>query len=238
MNVEFASAFILHQRPYRETSLLLDVFSEQYGRVSLIAKGVRQKKRSQAGLLQLYQPLTLSWLGRGDLHTMTSAEALSARYRLTAEAALCGLYINELLVRMLPANLPEPDLFKAYEIALSGLQEAENTEIILRLFEKKLLLHLGYGLVLDREAETGQLIDDSLRYTYQADAGLRLAQNNSLEPTLSGRSLRHLLNEQGFDKQSLKEIKQLMRNVIHFYLGGKPLNSRQLFSELHHYAKG
>ena len=238
MNVEFAPAFILHQRPYRETSLLLDVFSEQYGRVSLVAKGVRQKKRSQAGILQLYQPLALSWVGRGDLYTMTSAEALSARYRLTAEAALCGLYINELMVKLLPANVPEPDVFNAYKTALSGLQEAENTEIILRLFEKRLLLHLGYGLVLDREAETGTLINEASHYTYQADAGLRLAQENTTEYIISGRSLLHLSSEDGFDKQSLKEIKQLMRSVIHFYLGGKPLHSRQLFAELNHYAKG
>lgn len=238
MNVEFAAAFILHQRPYRETSLLLDVFSQQYGRISLIAKGVRQKKRSQAGILQLYQPLALSWLGRGDLHTMTSAEALSAPYKLTAESALCGLYINELMVKLLPANIPEPDVFTAYETALSSLQESGNTEIILRLFEKQLLLHLGYGLVLDREAETGKLISDTLRYTYQADAGLRLAHENTTEYTISGRSLLHLSSEQGFDKASLKEIKQLMRSVIHFYLGGKPLHSRQLFAELNHYAKG
>jgi len=238
LNVEFAPAFILHQRPYRETSVLLDVFSEQYGRVSLVAKGVRKKKRSQAGILQLYQPLALSWLGRGDLHTMTSVEALSARYRLTAESALCGLYINELLVRLLPANVPERGVFSAYKTALSGLQESENREVILRLFEKELLLHLGYGLVIDRELDSGKLLDDSLRYTYQADAGLRLADENAAEPTISGRSLQHLLNEHGFDKQSLKEIKQLMRSVIHFYLGGKPLHSRQLFAELNHYAKG
>ncbi|NQY26603.1 MAG: DNA repair protein RecO [Piscirickettsiaceae bacterium] len=238
LNVEFASAFILHQRPYRETSLLLDVFSEKYGRISLVAKGVRKKKRSQSGILQLYQPLILSWLGRGDLQTMISAEAMSARYQLTAESALCGLYINELMVRLLPVHVAEPEIFKAYEAVLSGLQDADNTEIVLRLFEKRVLMHLGYGLVLDREAETGRLINDSLRYTYQADVGLALAQENNNQHTISGRSLQHLLMEQYFDKQSLKEIKQLMRSVIHFYLGDKPLKSRQLFAELQHYAKG
>ncbi len=238
MNVEFTSAFILHQRPYRETSLLLDVFSEQYGRVSLIAKGVRQKKRSQAGILQIYQPLMLSWLGRSELQTMTTAEAVTARYQLTAESALCGLYINELMVKLLPLNIAEPEIFKAYETVLLGLQDEENTEVVLRLFEKRLLMHLGYGLVLDHEAETGQLIDESLRYTYQADVGLALAADNNRQPTISGRSLQHLLLEQDFDQHSLKEIKQLMRSVIQFYLGDKQLKSRQLFSELQHYAKG
>ena len=239
MNVEFASAFILHQRPYRETSLLLDVLSEQYGRISLVAKGVKQKKRSQSGLLQLYQPLLLSWLGRGDLQIMTSVEVSSARYILQAESALCGLYINELMIRLLPLNVPEPDIFNAYKAALLGLQQAKNTEIVLRLFEKKLLSHLGYGLVLDQVAETGQPIEPQLRYTYQPDRGLvAYQQKNASVPTISGRSLYHLLMEQDFDKQSLREIKQLMRSVIHFYLGGKPLKSRPLFADLQHYAKG
>jgi DNA repair protein RecO (recombination protein O) len=238
LNVELASAFILHQRPYRETSLLLDILSEHHGRINLIAKGIKQKKRSQSGLLQLYQPLLLSWSGRGELQNMTSAEASSACYKLQAESALCGLYINELMVKLLPLNVPEPDIFNAYKGALSGLQQAEDAEVVLRLFEKKLLNHLGYGLVLDQVAETGQLVEPQLRYTYQPDKGLVVChQPNHEVQSISGRSLYHLLREQGFDKQSLGEIKQLMRTVIHFYLGGKPLKSRQLFAELQHYAK-
>ena len=140
--------------------------------------------------------------------------------------------------KLLPINIAEPEIFKSYEAVLSGLQDADNTEIVLRLFEKRVLMYLGYGLVLDREAETGQLINDSLRYTYQADVGLALAQENNSQPTISGRSLQHLLMEQDFDQQSLKEIKQLMRSVIQFYLGDKQLKSRKLFAELQHYAKG
>jgi len=225
--------FILHQRPYRETSLLLDVFSEQYGRVSLIAKGVRQKKRSKMGLYQLYQPLLLSWMGRSELLTLTSAEAHEPRYILKAEAALCGLYINELMVKLLPLHEAEVEIFAAYQNALESLQQADNTQLTLRLFEKRLLSHLGYGLVLDREFDNGQLIDEQQQYYYQADAGLARWSFGNKQAAISGRSLRHLADETGFDSQSLKEIKQLMRTVIHFYLGGKPLQSRQLFTELH-----
>ena len=235
MNTELTPAFILHQRPYRETSLLLDVFSEYYGRVSLVAKGVRSKKRSQSGLLQLYQPLLLSWVGRGELHTLTACEADSPRYILKADSALCGLYINELIVKLLPLNIPEIEIFKAYQRVLPSLQQADNTEIQLRLFEKRLLSCLGYGLVLDHEVETQQSIDENQRYTYRPDTGLYRWAEGQQEPPISGRSLQHLITERDFDEQSLPEIKQLMRNVIHFYLGGKPLQSRELFAQLRHY---
>jgi len=234
MKVEFASAFILHQRPYRETSLLLDVFSQQYGRVSLIAKGVRGKKRSQAGVLQLYQPLLLSWVGRGELNTLTAVEVDNAAYRLQGNATLCGLYINELMVKLLPLNSAEEHVFSAYQTILFDLQQAENTERALRLFEKRLLQCLGYGLVIDRESETQQEIEAEKRYYYQPDLGLIPWLNQQQGHAISGRSLLHLATESGFDKDSLVEIKQLMRSVIHFYLGGKPLQSRTLFS---HYVK-
>ncbi|MBL1322103.1 MAG: DNA repair protein RecO [Methylophaga sp.] len=230
---ELTQCFILHQRSYRETSLLLDIFSKNYGRVSLIAKGVRQKKRSKIGLYQLYQPLLVAWMGKGELLTLTTAETHAPRYILKAESALCGLYINELMVKLLPLHESEPELFNAYQYALESLQAVDNTQLALRLFEKRLLTHLGYGLVLDREFETGQLIDEQQQYYYQADAGLARWYPGLKQPAISGRSLRHLLDESGFDSQSLSEIKQLMRTVIHFYLGGKPLQSRQLFTELH-----
>ena len=236
MKTELTPAFVLHQRPYRETSLLLDIFSEQYGRVSLVAKGVRSKKRSQTGILQLYQPLLLSWTGRGELQTLTAAEVDKPRYILQANSALCGLYINELMVKLLPLNLPESELFTAYQNVLSGLQNEENTEIQLRLFEKHLLSCLGYGLVIDRDVETQQLINEQSHYLYRPDSGLYRYNEGMNEPSISGRSLQHLMNECDFDKQSLSEIKQLMRSVIHFYLDGKPLQSRALFAQLQQYA--
>ncbi|MDC9724415.1 MAG: DNA repair protein RecO [Gammaproteobacteria bacterium] len=236
MSAELTPAFVLHQRPYRETSLLLDVFSEQYGRVSLIAKGVRSKKRSQSGILQLYQPLLLSWIGRGDLQTLTAAEVDKPRYILQANSALCGLYINELMVKLLPLNLPEADIFIAYQSVLLHLQDADNTERQLRLFEKRLLSSLGYGLVLDREVETEQEIDERRRYFYRPDSGLYHWYEGMKELPISGRSLRHLTTECDFDKESLLEIKHLMRSVIHFYLGGKPLQSRALFAQLQQHA--
>ena len=180
--------------------------------------------------------MLVSWFGNGDLYTLTAVEAISARYILQADAALCGLYINELVVRLLGSHVAEPDVFNAYQRALLGLHQKDSTEIILRLFEKQLLCHLGYGLVLDSEFENGQIIEDQYQYYYQADAGLIRWQDGVSLPIISGRSLRHLVTESDFDQQSLQEIKRVMRTVIYFYLGGKPLQSRQLFIDLQQYA--
>ena len=233
MTVDFSPAFILHQRVFRESSFLLDIFSRDHGRISLVAKGVRKQKRSQAGLLQIYQPLLLSWQGRRDLQTLTAAETNGPAYLLRAESALCGLYINELMMKLLPLGESESNLYMDYQKALFGLQEALQNEITLRLFEKQLLSHLGYGLVLDQDVETGEPIDEEKDYYYVADEGLYRWQSGQERNRISGRSLQHLVKEQDFDEKSLNEIKQLMRMVIHFYLGDKPLRSRELFSQLH-----
>ena len=235
MNVELTPAFVLHQRPFRETSVLLDVFSKQFGQVKLIAKGVRKSKRSQNGLLQVYQPLLLSWMGGGELQNLVSVEADKPRYILKADSALCGLYINELIVKLLPMHMAEPNIFEAYEQVLERLQQVDNVEIALRLFEKTLLTNLGYGLVLEHDV-AGELINSDQYYQYQPDSGLYGCNSDSSKHSISGRSLQHLLMEQDFDKQSLAEIKQLMRNVINFYLGGKPLQSRQLFASMKQYS--
>ena len=232
MTVDFSPAFILHQRVFRESSFLLDIFSRDHGRISLVAKGVRKQKRSQAGLLQIYQPLLLSWQGRRDLQTLTAVEPNGPAYLLRAESALCGLYINELMMKLLPLGESESNLYIDYQKALFGLQEALQNEITLRLFEKQLLSHLGYGLVLDQDVETGEPIDEGKDYYYVADEGLYRWQSGQKRNRISGLSLQHLVTEQDFDEKSLNEIKQLMRMVIHFYLGDKALRSRELFSQL------
>lgn len=231
MSVELTPAFVLHQRPYRETSSLLDVFSLYFGRVRLVARNMRKGKQNKAGLLQLYQPLLLSWIGQGDLYTLTVVETDKPRYTLTAESALCGLYVNELIMKLLPLKMAEPQIFDAYQKVLDVLQWSDNVEVALRLFEKYLLTQLGYGLALEREVETGTLIEQTQRYYYRPDTGLYACQNDK-EDSISGRSLQHLITEAGFDEESLFEIKQLMRSVIQFHLGGKPLRSRELFTAM------
>ncbi|WP_297808657.1 DNA repair protein RecO [uncultured Methylophaga sp.] len=232
--MELTAAFVLHHRPYRETSLLVDVLSRDYGRVSLVARGQRQSKKRKQSVMQPFQPLWLNWFGYGELVTLQQVEAAEAGYRLLGNASLCGLYLNELLVKLLPLHEAEPELFDSYRQTLRALQGQDDPQLILRLFEKQLLAQLGYGLQLDVDAGSGQPLNDALNYRYQPDSGPYQADAEATM-TISGRSLRHLREEQGFDEQSLKQIKTLMRTVINYYLGGRPLHSRQLFAGLNQY---
>jgi DNA repair protein RecO (recombination protein O) len=236
VKVEFTQGYVLHQTPYRDTSLLLDFFSEDYGRCRLIAKGARKTSKRKVNHFQLYQPLSVSWTTYGDLGTVTAAEPYKPAFSLKNNANLCGLYVNELLVRLLPLHEAEQSLFHIYETTLKSLANAEQIEVTLRLFEKHLLEQLGYGLNLTYEAEQGTAISSEKSYYYQQNVGLLVAYDGCPFPTISGRSIQKLVNGRGFDDDSLLEIKQLMREVIRHHLGGKPLNSRQLFAQMQHYA--
>lgn len=235
--MELTSAFVLHHRPFRETSLLVDALTRDYGRISLVARGMRQPRKRQANVLQLFQPLWLSWYGYGELLTLGQAETADSAFRLVGKASLCGLYMNELLVRLLPIQEAEPAIYDAYETALHDLQQGEPEQVVLRLFEKRLLTHIGYGLVLTHEADSQTLIEDDVNYHYLPDSGPKKQLNSGKTPSIKGRSLRHLHEETGFDDASLKEIKTMMRTVINFYLGGRPLHSRQLFAGLNQLKK-
>lgn len=230
--MEPASAFVLHHRAYRETSLLVDAFTLEQGRIRLIAKGVRKRQNNS---LQLFQPLWMSWYGYGELATLKQAETTKPAYRLTGNASLCGLYMNELLVRLLPLHETEADIFQAYEMTLAQLQSPSTQQVVLRLFEKALLMHLGYGLQLQYEVHADCEIDDNTRYVYHPESGPQRSLHSNETHTISGRSLRILRQESGFDDISLREIKGLMRQVINYYLGGRPLHSRQLFSGAHQF---
>ena len=231
MQVTLSPCYILYQRPFREKSLLIDVLSQEYGRCRLIAK-IRHKPSPTIGLLQIYQPLLLSWLGRTDLFKMTAIEASGPAHFLQGQATLCGLYINELLIKLLPQFVSEPTIFDCYQQTLEALASDKNNEITLRLFEKRLLTALGYGLALDYECSAGLPIDADKNYYYVAESGLYLWEIGCPNPAISGRSIQHLADERGFDETSLLEIKRLMRAMIQFYLAGKVLNSRALFSQL------
>ncbi|EMR12488.1 DNA repair protein [Methylophaga lonarensis MPL] len=234
--MSLTQAFVLHQRPYRETSLLLDVISRDYGRVSLVARGVRQKRKRGGHQLQLFQPLWLSWVGRGELQTLTDVEHHQPRYWLKGHAALCGLYINELLIRLTGLHQSEPMIFDAYQQALSELEHSDSCEITLRIFEKHLLAAMGYGLALTHEASSGLPVTDDNYYRYLPEHGLIVSDKAIPGQTISGRSLRHFEQESDFDLVSLSEIKQMMRTVLNYYLDGKPLKSRQLFAQMQLYA--
>jgi DNA repair protein RecO (recombination protein O) len=226
-------AFILHSRPYRDTSLLLEVFSEEYGRVGLVARGARAARSRQRGLLQPFQPLLLSWSARGELGTLNGAETAGAAVPLGGNGLYSGFYLNELLVRLLHRNDPHPELFPIYLEALRRLAQAPELEGVLRRFELGLLEALGYGLQLEQEAGGGAALEPDLLYDYQLERGpVPVAQGGGSGLTLSGRSLLALHELRLEDAQVLRDAKRLTRAALDLCLGGTPLKTREVIRQL------
>jgi len=225
--------YLLHQRAYSETSLLLEIFSRNYGRMTAVAKGVKRKKSRTLGILVPFQSLIVAWSGRGDVKTLTNAESLTLRREIEGERLFCGYYINELILRMLHRNDPHEVLFGAYELALEGLIRETDLERTLRIFEKRLLQELGYGLHLSNDTLTGAAIESSARYRYVAELGPVI--DNGEEGAgvmLHGESLQALRDEEQFSDLHRRELKRLTRVTLDRHLEGRPLHSRGLFSRL------
>jgi len=218
-------AYILHSRSYRETSLILDVLTEDHGKVALIAKGVRNKKSTTAALLQPFMSLLVSYVGKSELRNLTHVELKPPVTGLKGKSLYCGFYLNELLNHFLQTNDPCPEIYQDYYQCLNLLQNSSvNIESVLRLFELSLLESLGYGLQLVYDFQQEKPIEAEKKYHYIPDQGPVAAENGYF----SGMTLKALQAKNLENKQSLAEAKQLMRQVIDFHLQGHPLKSRSL----------
>ena len=229
--VDAQPAFVLHTRPYRETSLIVDVFSRDHGRVSLLARGARRPRSTLRGLMMAFQPLELNWSGKSEVKTLMHAEWQGGQPLLAGHALFCGFYLNELLLNLLPREDAHPRLYEAYVLALKrfahGIEEAD-----LRRFEKALLLELGYGLRLEKDAE-GSPVDPAAWYAYDVEAGpLRLEHPDNSNLCVQGKTLLDLAADDLADARSLAGAKHLMRSLLSHYLGGNPLATRKIFMEL------
>ena len=229
MRVLLQPAFVLHRRPYRDTSLLLEVFSQDQGRLGLVARGAAASRSRLKGLLQPFAPLLLSWSGAGELATLTAAEEGGRPIPLPPHRVLAGLYVNELLLRLLPRLDPHPGLFAAYETLLAELVAAPGEEPPLRRFEKRLLEELGYGLTLDREAASGTPIVAEEHYCYVLDRGPLAAGQAQAGVPISGRGLLALRDGILSDPAVLKEVKRLTRAALAEQLRGRALKTRELY---------
>lgn len=222
--------YILHQRPFRETSLILDVFSVEYGRVDLVARGAKRSKSGRNNILQPARKLHLAWSARSEMGTLTAAEVSDASPDIRGRELLTVFYINELLIRMLHKHEPHPELFNIYDATLATLGPAERVEKILRVFEKHLLNTLGYGLVLDHEPETGKKIKRDAQYYYLLNHGpASIRPDVAGHVPISGQALLALENEAAWNDDIAREIKGLMRFVLDEHIGGRPLQSRALY---------
>lgn len=230
MREELQAAFVLHTRAYRETSLLLELFTESFGRIGLVARGARRPKARLRALLRPFQYLLLSWSGRGELGTLIGAEAEGAPYLVSGKRLACGFYMNELLLRLLARSDAHPRLFSSYRKTLQGLGEHDRSpEALLRVFEKHLLSELGYALLLDHEADDGPRVRAGAVYRYNLESGpVRVSETCRGERTVKGESLLALDNEQLSGGCDLLEIKRLTRAALNQYLAGKPIRAREL----------
>lgn len=229
--VALQAAWILHHYPYRDSSLLLEVFSREYGRIGLVARGARAARGRWHNQLQMLQPLWLSWNLRGELGTLTDVDTRAHAPRVTGRQLLSACYLNELLLRLLSRHDPHPGLFDAYERALVLLPASE--EQALRCFEKQLLQELGYGLLLDCEADGVTPVVAGARYEYHLEAGpVRCMQQRADGIYLDGASLLALRDEQLDSTHACREAKALMRAALAVYLGARPLKTRMVSRQL------
>lgn len=230
MRVALHPCYILHQRPFRESSLILEVFSLLHGRISLVARGARKGTRGKSAPLQPLRRLNLAWSGRAELCTLTGSEPDGVPPVLHGSRLLSAFYLNELLLRLLHRHEPHASLFHAYEAGLLQLGEAREEERVLRTFEKHLLEALGYGLVLDRETASGRPIEAEGEYYYHFDHGPDSSKLSSLDAVrVSGKTLLALHAGDRWDEVIAREAKSLFRPVIDRQLDNKPLHSRELY---------
>ena len=226
------AGYALHSYPFRETSLLVEVFTRNLGRISLVARGARRPKSALRGMLLSFNPLALSWSGKAELKTLHGAEWRGGYMTLKGTALICGFYVNELLLKLLHRDDPHPSLFDAYEQALHDLCSGNDLAATLRRFEVCLLRELGYALSLDRDVASDSPIDPQRRYTYVIERGPVSEDivQNGVE--LNGKTLLDMHVGEYADFTTRQQSKYLMRTLIGHYLGNQMLHSRQLLREL------
>ncbi len=232
------SVYVLHTYPFKETSLVVELFSCEFGRVATTAKGARRPRSAMRGMLQAFQPMLATWSGKLELKTLHSLEWNGCLLLLQGEALMCGFYLNELLLRLLPREDPHEALFAYYADTLKALASEQHLATTLRRFELKFLQELGYAIPLHLDANNAPILMQQ-NYRYEAEHGAypvrgTLARyENGVQ--LSGKTLIDMLNDDYSDEQTQQQSKQLMRYLLAHYLGDKPLHTRQLLIELQGY---
>ncbi|HET8731643.1 MAG TPA: DNA repair protein RecO [Moraxellaceae bacterium] len=217
-------AYFLHTRAYRETSLLVEVFSAEAGRVSGSWRGGR---RNRGGIPQLFQPLMLEASGAGELKSIQRVEAAGPALPLAGTALFSGFYLNELLIRLLPREEPQPALFVTYAGTLGHLAQREPPEPLLRRFEAELLDVLGYGIDYGHDPVRGEAVRSGLDYDYHPERGFTVAAAHA--GTYSGDALLSLARGDFAEPAAAAAAKRLHRLALARLLGPRPLKSRELF---------
>ncbi|WP_186112680.1 DNA repair protein RecO [Burkholderia gladioli] len=225
--------FVLHSYPYRETSLIIDVLTRDHGRVALVAKGAKRPHSALRGVLQTFQPLSLSWSGKSEMRTLTGAEWVGGMLPLGGDALLCGFYVNELLVKFCAREDPFPPLFQHYLVTLARLAHDEPAVQVLRSFERVLLCETGYARALNRTTAR-RAVQPEGRYVFDPERGVREASDElpAHWPVVAGQTLLDMEEDDYHRAQTVAQSKTLMRFLLNTYLGGTPLATRQILIDL------
>jgi DNA repair protein RecO (recombination protein O) len=229
--VEHEPGYVLHTYPYKETSLIVEAFTRRFGRVALLARGARRPRSAMRGVLLSFHPLRLSWSGSADLANLRDAEWAGGIPRLGGRGLMCGFYVNELLLRLLPRDDPHESLFDVYAGALAGLA-SRDVSAVLRDFEKRLLAELGYAPLLETDAASHP-IDPERMYSYEPDRG-PMPTNGSRagQVVVSGRTLLDVAAGDYARAETRDEARALMRALIGERLHGQSLHTRSILMEL------
>jgi DNA repair protein RecO (recombination protein O) len=221
-------AYVLHSRSFRETSLIVEAFSREHGRVAVVARGAKSARSRWRNVLQPFRPLLLSWILKTDLGTLTAADQVASPPALQGQSLYCGLYLNELLMRLLHRGDPHIEVFERYRHVLSELATDMPPQPLLRIFEKHLLEAIGYAMLLDHEYKDGTEIQAKNWYEYIPGSG-PIKCSGPGRSRVSGATLLALHSEE-LTPSSLPELRMMMRNVFAYHLGDKPLASLSLFT--------
>lgn len=225
--------FVLHSYPYSESSVIVETFTRDHGRVPLLAKGAKRPGSALRGALLQFQRVGFSWTGRGDLRNLIRAEWLGGIPPLNAKALLCGFYVNELVLKLLERNDPHEHLFDHYASALSDLGNGERDVCVLRNFERALLREIGYEVNLAVDSCSGTPVEPLARYAYDVERGLRrLLHGEHAEREISGLAAIAIEKGDYGDSQVASQAKHLMRSLIDHHLNGRRIATRRIFMAL------
>lgn len=227
MRVESVEGFVLHARDYRDTSQLVDIFTQDHGRVRLVARGSRSHKKNSFRLSPFCQA-QFSWTGRGELKTLTGFD-INTAYQLKGEHLICGFYINELLWHLLHPEDSHPELYQHYSESLAALNSEAELEPLLRGFELNLLEEVGYGISFDHDYD-GNAIEAALHYNLSSELGWQ-PTNNAESRSLTGTQITCIAQRDFSDGAVRSACKYINRAAIDEMLDGKKLNSRELITQ-------
>ncbi len=228
---ENQAVYILHTYAFKETSLVVELFSKQHGRIAVVAKGARRPRSAMRGQLQSFQMLAATWSGKNELKTLHGLEWADGLVMLQGEALMCGFYLNELLLRLLPKEDAHEQLFDFYQTALKALSQGEDLAICLRRFELQLLQEMGYAVPLTIDENDAPILEGKI-YCYEAEYGACELSVTKNGVQLHGQSLLDMARNNYASAQTKQQSKQLMRYLLTHYLGEKPLHTRQLLLDL------